>query len=246
MNSLRISAPPWWPLREGRDGKCEGRIEKCEFLARKSVSSSPIVRIFGKGKCKFIANFSSTMVTSLPSISLSVSLSLSPKVPHAQYRKRFRASYNIHELLTRVWSHQLTSDLRDVYSFGLCLQWSCLNCLKTVSVPTFVLGGLRGSTVTSALVRCMCVCVCVCVIVVTKRGLADVGWWVAVCFLARISLHMHRPKVMSARMTQSQAISQSFSRFHHFQIDDRYEQVLLFFTFRNSFIQNYLFLYRGD
>ena len=36
------------------------------------------------------------MVTSLPSIylSLSLSLSLSPKVPHAQYRKRFRASYN--------------------------------------------------------------------------------------------------------------------------------------------------------
>ena len=28
--------------------KCEGRNEKCEFLARESVSSSPIVRIFGK------------------------------------------------------------------------------------------------------------------------------------------------------------------------------------------------------
>ena len=82
---------------EGRDGKCEGRNEKCEFLARESVSSSPIVRIFGKGKCKFIANFSATMVTSLPSLSLylSLSLSLSPKVPHAQYRKRFRASYNL-------------------------------------------------------------------------------------------------------------------------------------------------------
>ena len=54
---------------------------------------------FGKGKCKFIANFSATMVTSLPSLSLSlsvcISLSLSPKVPHAQYRKRFRASYNL-------------------------------------------------------------------------------------------------------------------------------------------------------
>ena len=87
MNSLRISAPQWWPLREGRDGKCEGRNEKCEFLARESVSSSPIVWIFGKGKCKFIANFSATMVTSLPSLSISLSvslsLSLSPKVPHA-------------------------------------------------------------------------------------------------------------------------------------------------------------------
>ena len=71
------------PLREGRDGKCEGRKEKCEFLARKSVSSSPIVRIFGKGKCKFIANFSATMVTSLPSFSVSLSLSLS--LTHRKY-----------------------------------------------------------------------------------------------------------------------------------------------------------------
>ena len=55
------------------------------------------VRIFGKGKCKLvaicanfwqrkcklIANFSATMVTSLPSVSVSLSLSL--KVPHARY-----------------------------------------------------------------------------------------------------------------------------------------------------------------
>ena len=79
-------------MKGERDGKCEGKNEKCEFLARESVSSSPIVRFFGKGKCKFIANFSATQVTSLPSFS--VSLSLSPNVPHAQYRKRFRASYN--------------------------------------------------------------------------------------------------------------------------------------------------------
>ena len=100
VNSLRISAPLWWPLREGRDGKCEGRneFEKCEFLARESVSSSRIVRIFGKEKCKFIANFSATMVTSLPSLSVCLYLSLSPKVPHAQYRKRFRASYDIERL----------------------------------------------------------------------------------------------------------------------------------------------------
>ena len=73
VNSLRISAPQWWALREGRDGKCEGRNEKCEFLARESVSSSPIVRIFGKWKCEFIAN-RAKMVTSLPSLSLSLSL----------------------------------------------------------------------------------------------------------------------------------------------------------------------------
>ena len=30
-------------LREGRDGKCEGRNVKCEFLARESVNSSPIL-----------------------------------------------------------------------------------------------------------------------------------------------------------------------------------------------------------
>ena len=48
------------------------------------------MRIFGKGKCKLIANFSAKMVTSLPSasVSLSLSLSLSPSAPHAQYRKR--------------------------------------------------------------------------------------------------------------------------------------------------------------
>ena len=96
VNSLRISAPQWWPLREGRDGKCEGRNEKCEFLARESVNSSPIVRIFGKGKCN------SSPILARPwwrhfrlSLFLSLSLSLSPKVPHAQYRKRFRASYNM-------------------------------------------------------------------------------------------------------------------------------------------------------
>ena len=65
-------------IEEGRNGKCEERNEKCEFLARESVNSSPIVRIFGKGRCKLIANFSATMVTSLPSLSLSLfSLSLS-------------------------------------------------------------------------------------------------------------------------------------------------------------------------
>ena len=42
---------------------------KCKLVA--------IVRIFGKGKCKLIANFSVTMVTSLPSFSVSLSLSLS-------------------------------------------------------------------------------------------------------------------------------------------------------------------------
>ena len=89
------------------------------FLATESVNSAPFkrgeteVQIFWQGieqntssilrctflarrRAKLIANFSATMVTSLPSFSLSlcISLSLSPNVPHAQYRKRFRASYN--------------------------------------------------------------------------------------------------------------------------------------------------------
>ena len=33
-----------------------------------SVKGETISAIFGKGKCKFIANFSATMVTSLPSL----------------------------------------------------------------------------------------------------------------------------------------------------------------------------------
>ena len=55
---------------------------------------------------------------------------------------------------TRVWLYQLTSDLRDVYFLDIpCLHWWCL---KAVSVPTFVLGGLWGSTATSALVNDHC------------------------------------------------------------------------------------------
>ena len=44
------------------------------------------------------------------------------------------------------WSHQLTSDPKRCLLFWKCLQWSCL---KAVLVPTFVLGGLWGSTTTS-------------------------------------------------------------------------------------------------
>ena len=64
-------------------------------------NSSPILRskLLARKSAKLIANFSATKVTSLPSLSLSlslsVSLSLSPSAPHAQYRKRFHASYNL-------------------------------------------------------------------------------------------------------------------------------------------------------
>ena len=62
--------------------------------------------------------------------------------------------------------------------------------------------------------------VCVCVIEVTigaERGWADVGLWVAVCFLAKISSHRPTCKTTFARLTQSQAISQSFRVFISFR-----------------------------
>ena len=48
-------------------------------------------------------------------------------------------------------------------------------------------------------------------------GWADVGLWVAVCFLAKISLHRSACKTTFARLTQSQAISQSFRAFISFR-----------------------------
>ena len=60
----------------------------------------------------------------------------------------------------------------------------------------------------------MCVCV-------SSRSLcggwADVGLWVAVCFLAKISLLRPTCKTTLARTTQSQAISQSFRVFISFR-----------------------------
>ena len=47
-------------------------------------------------------------------------------------------------------------DLKRCLLFRKCLRWSSL---KAVSVPTSVIGGLRGYTATSDLVRCMHVCV---------------------------------------------------------------------------------------
>ena len=56
-----------------------------------------------------------------------------------------------------------------------------------------------------------------CVIVVIWAEWADVGLWVAVCFLAKISLHRSTCKTTFARLTQSQAISQSFRVFISFR-----------------------------
>ena len=63
-----------------------------------------------------------------------------------------------------------------------------------------------------------------------ERGWADVGFWVAVCFLAKISSHRPTCKTTFARLTQSQAISQSFRVFISF----RSRKDTTFFIFRNS------------
>ena len=47
---------------------------KVRFFGKGKCELTAIVRIFGMGKCKLIANFSATMMASLPSISLSLSV----------------------------------------------------------------------------------------------------------------------------------------------------------------------------
>ena len=79
-----------------------GKTEVQIFWQGKAQNSSPLLRctFLARTSAKLIANFSATMVTSLPSfslslyLSLSLSLSLSPNAPHAQYRQRLRASNN--------------------------------------------------------------------------------------------------------------------------------------------------------
>ena len=76
-----------------------------------------------------------------------------------------------------------------------------------------------------------------------ESGWADVGLWVAVCFLAKISLHRRTCKTTFARLTQSQAISQSFRAFISFI--SRRDTTFFHFS-KLFFIQNYRFLYHGD
>ena len=93
----------------------------------------------------------------------------------------------------------------------------------------------------------MCVCVCVCVCVSSWHrgcpGLSRCRLVVPVCFLVKISLHRPTCKTKFARLTQSQAISQSFRVFISF----RSIRDTTFFHFSKLFfIQNYRFLYHGD
>ena len=80
-----------------------------------------------------------------------------------------------------------------------------------------------GSIAISDLVRCHAG---------SCKGLSRCRLWVAVCFLAKISLHRATCKTTFARLTQSQAVSQSFGVFRSMR--DR-----TFFSFFET-----LFLYK--
>ena len=103
--------------------------------------------IFGKGKCKLIANFSATMVTSLPSISLSlslsVSLSLSLSLSHQKYLTHNIGSASALPIMC--WKNK-GQDRVSVSVYSVCLGMSTM-CWKnkgqhrvSVSVHTVCLG----------------------------------------------------------------------------------------------------------
>ena len=64
-----------------------GETEVQFFWQGKAQNSSPILRctFLARRSAKLIANFSATMVTSLPSLSLSLSLSVSLSLSHRMY-----------------------------------------------------------------------------------------------------------------------------------------------------------------
>ena len=123
---------------------------------------------------------------------------------------------------------------RDIYFFGNACAFSSR---KAVSMPTSVIGGLGAPW------RPAILCVSRWSLWAAERGWADVGLWVAVCFLAKISSHRPTCKTTFARLTRSQAISQSFRVFISF----RSRRDTTFFHFSKLFfIENYRFLYHGD
>ena len=110
----------WWPLREGRDGKCEGGNDKCEFLARENANLLPILAR------QLWRHFRlTTSVSLLPShyfrLTTPVCLSLSPIVPHAQYRKRFRASYN--KVRTLFLSRRVSRNISIISMMRRLVRW---------------------------------------------------------------------------------------------------------------------------
>ena len=151
-----ISAPRWW------DRKCEGRNEKCDFLARESVNSQQL--------CKFLAwesvnsspilarqwwrHFRLSLFLSLSlSLSLSLYLSLSHRaylmqyLPHAQYRKRFRASYIVREIHSvrererRKWRHHCRAKIGDEFTLPFAKNshnWRCVYTFPWQKLALFV------------------------------------------------------------------------------------------------------------
>ena len=124
---------------------------------------------------------------------------------------------------------------RDVYFFGNACAFSSR---KAVSGPTSVIGGLGAPRRPAILLD---------VTLVAVKGLSRYrsisALWVAVCFLAKISFHRPTCKTTFARLTQSQAISQSFRVFITF----RSMRDTTFFHFSKLiFCTKYRFFYHGD
>ena len=127
---------------------------------------------------------------------------------------------------------------RDVYFFGNACAFSSR---KAVSVPPSVIGGLGAPWRTAILLDVCHAGSCK----GAEQISIDVGLWVpvAVCFLAKISFHRPTRKPTFARLTQSQAISQSFRVFITF----RSMRDTTFFHFSKLiFCTKYRFFYHGD
>ena len=165
--------------------------------------------VFGDRPASSMSNFSASVNSDLGNGSFWVKVGDAEHVDRCSWK------------CTRVWSYQLTSDLRDVYFIGYACNghvWKQFRCLRLS-----LIGGLRGSTATSALVGChdghfkalsRCRLVGSCV----RPG--------------ENSLRM--PMTTFARLTQSQAISQSVA-FSSLSMGDTNKFHFFFFISWKSF-----------
>ena len=104
----------------------------CGRSTSKSTCAVPTwsLTVFGDRPASSMSKFSASMSSDLGNGSFWVEIRDAEHVDRCSWK------------CTRVWSYRLTSDLRDVYFFLICFQWS-------------LVGGLRGSTATSALVSAL-------------------------------------------------------------------------------------------
>ena len=107
-----------------------------------------------------------------------------------------------------------------------CLVWN----FAAVSVPTFIIGGLWGSTATSALVMC-----------VSSWSLWGAGQ-ISACgeMCASWQKFLYKSLRVKPRLHAWHSHRQARSHFTFSSLSDQWE-LQLFFIFRNSFIQNYRF-----